>query len=201
MGGCPSIYTRRRGGAVAIPTMKSMHHHLLHGGMQPPHEGGDERRQQGASCPLTTTTSHSLRVVGRGLDLHCSPVEFCFIWVELIGVFVIALRDSLPESAFRWISHAFYVCDLQTCLHQNLWKVWVKISNSKFGVYLSIFYMKFDGQKLELRTTKKLPHTYPFGRPRAKLSVNGNYEHSILRYMAYISVIPTHSFHKYDMWH
>jgi len=50
-GGCPSIYTRRRGGVVAIPGMKPMHHCLLHEGMQPPHEGEDERRQVGAADP------------------------------------------------------------------------------------------------------------------------------------------------------
>ena len=71
---------------------------------------------------------------------------------------------------------------------------------SKFGVYLSIFYMKVDGQKCELSTANKLPYTQPFARPRAKLSVKGNHEHSILRYMAYIRVIPTYSLHKWDLW-
>jgi hypothetical protein len=74
----------------------------------------------GASYPLTTTSGHHLCMAGRGLDLHCSLVEFCFVWVELIGVFVIPLRDSVSKSAFRWISHAFYVCDLQNMLAQKL---------------------------------------------------------------------------------
>jgi hypothetical protein len=95
--GCPSIDTWRRGGVVTIPGTKPMHHRLLHGGMQLPREGEDERCQQGAGRPLTTASGHRLRVAGHGLDLHCSPVEFCFVWVELIGVFVITLRDSVSE--------------------------------------------------------------------------------------------------------
>ena len=71
---------------------------------------------------------------------------------------------------------------------------------SKFDVYLSIFYMKVGGQILELRIANKLAHTQPFARPRAKLSVKGNHEHIILRYMACIRVIQTHSLHKWDMW-
>ena len=69
-GGCPSIYTRRRGSGVAIPGMKPMNHRLLHGGMQPPHEGEDERLQVGAADPrgrlaLTSSHRHGLHMVGR----------------------------------------------------------------------------------------------------------------------------------------
>jgi hypothetical protein len=78
-GGCPSIYTRRRGGDVAIPSVKPKHHRLLHGGMQPPREGEDERCKQGGDRPLTTASGHCLHMAGHGLDLHCSLVEFCFV--------------------------------------------------------------------------------------------------------------------------
>ena len=50
-------------------------------------------------------------------------------------------------------------------------------------------------------TTNKIPHTYPFACPRAKLRNKGNHEHNILRYMAYMKVSPTHSLHKWDLWH
>jgi hypothetical protein len=95
-----------------------------------------------AGRPLTTASGHRLRVAGHGLDLHCSLMEFCYVWVELIDVFVIPLRNLVSESVFRWISYALIFVTCKTCLHQNLWKVWVKIPNSKFGVYLSIFIWK-----------------------------------------------------------
>ena len=64
-GGCPSIYTRRRGSVVAIPSVKPMHHHLLHGILQSPHEGEDEQRQVVGGCPLTGSHRHRLRMVGQ----------------------------------------------------------------------------------------------------------------------------------------
>jgi hypothetical protein len=51
-----------------------------------------------------------------------------------------------------------------------------------------------------VKTANKLPHTYPFARPRAKLRGKSNREHNILRYIAYIKVIPTHSLYQWDMW-
>ena len=60
--------------------------------------------------------------------------------------------------------------------------------------------MKVGGQKLQLINANKLPHTQPFAHPQAKLRDEGNHEHNVLRYMAYIRVIPTHSLHKWDMW-
>jgi hypothetical protein len=65
--------------------------------------------------------------------------------------------------------------------HQNSWN-WLVISpNSKSGVYLSIFYVWVGGWKYELRTANKLPHTYPFARPRVKLRNKSNHEHNTLR--------------------
>jgi hypothetical protein len=84
--------------------------------------------------------------------------------------------------------------------HQNSWNLFVIDPNTKFGVYFGSFYMKVGGYKLKLRTTNKLPHTYSFARPRAKLRDKSNHEHNILRYMAYIKVIPTHSLYQWDMW-
>ena len=72
---------------------------------------------------------------------------------------------------------------------------------SKLGVYFSSCYMIVGGQKCELSTANKLPHTYPFAHTRTKLRDKSNHEQNILRYMAYTRVIPTHSLHKWDMWH
>jgi hypothetical protein len=39
-----------------------------------------------------------------------------------------------------------------------------------------------------------------FARPRAKFKDKSNHEHNILRYMAYMKVIPTHSLYKWECW-
>jgi hypothetical protein len=90
---------------------------------------------------------------------------------------------------------------VQMMNHQNSWN-WLVISpNPKSGVHMSSFYVSVGGYFLDLRTANKLPDTYSFARPRAKLRNKSNHEHNILRYMTYKKVIPTHSLYKWDLWH
>jgi hypothetical protein len=86
---------------------------------------------------------------------------------------------------------------LQINNHQNLWNVLVISPNSKFWYR---FHIKLAGEKCELRTANKYPHTYLFAHPQAKLRYKSDHEQNIIRYMAYMKAIPTHSLHKWDIW-
>jgi hypothetical protein len=70
----------------------------------------------------------------------------------------------------------------------------------KFANFFSFLYL-IGGQIWSVKTANRLPHTYPFAHPRAKFKDKSNHEHNILRYMAYMKAIPTHSLYKWDCWH
>ena len=79
--------------------------------------------------------------------------------------------------------------------------IWLVVNAYLFKfVNFSPFHVFIGGRIWSLGTANKLPHTYPFAHPRAKLRNKGNHEHNILRYMAYVKVIPTHSLYKWNLW-
>jgi len=181
----------------AILSVKQELHHLS---MEACHHQSEER-QGGAQCGSAAPRPPPSR--GRlwaGPRSHPSGALLHLSWVgrRLCHSFV---QFSIGKHLLVNFSMHFMFVTCKTCLYQNLWKVWVKIPNSKFWCAHLFILFKHWRQKCELSTANKLPHTYSIARPRAKFRDKSNHEHNILRYMAYIKVIPTHSLHKWDMWH
>ena len=100
-GGYPSIYTRSKGGALAILGVKPRAALPQHGGMPPPEQGVAEERGQGVGRPLTVPPRHCHHVVGSRLGLDQPLVVLCPIWIELVGISLVSLRKSALESAFQ----------------------------------------------------------------------------------------------------
>jgi hypothetical protein len=54
------------------------------------------------SQSMTKPPRHRLCEAGLGLDMDQCPGVLCPFWVDLMSVFLILLRKSALESAFRW---------------------------------------------------------------------------------------------------
>jgi hypothetical protein len=94
------------GGAVLLYLAETWLHrhcmwacHRLDKGRAKRHRGGSSPPRIGRS--LTIATGHCLCVVGRGLDLHHSPVVLSHVGVTLDDVLVILLHKSMSKAPFR----------------------------------------------------------------------------------------------------
>ena len=162
-GGCPSIYTQRRGDATAIPGMKLMHHRLLNGGMQPPHEGEDKRCQVGAAEPRgrpaldwlpSPPPSHGGSVSAPGPLLRW---YYILNWWTFLFILCAIQCWKAPFSVFSRV-FVYMSCKNNNLPNTSGTRSVVNAYLFKF-VNFSPFYVLIGGRIWSLRTANKLPHT------------------------------------------
>ena len=157
-GGYRTIYTRGRGSVMAIlgaslaSTALACPHATARarGGREAPIGG---LPPLGVYRPLTMSPRHRLHVMGYGLDMDHFSVVPCLVWVKLMASPLFLCANQRQKAPFSEFLHVFVLVTCKIISSKYMWNL-----ANQHRIWL-------------LKTANKLPHTYPFAHPWAKLEI------------------------------